>query len=65
MNTPTQHTKIFKLNKVVVAVVFLFSAQIFLAQNLVSKIKKEFAAQRVAIIELNALYTDVVFKKLG
>ncbi|WP_010178676.1 hypothetical protein [Aquimarina agarilytica] len=62
MNILTQHTRIIKLNKAVVAVVFLFSAQVFLAQSIVSKLKKEFTTKRIAVLELNALYTDIVFK---
>ncbi len=62
MNLKTQHTKIIKLNKLVVAVIFLFSAQVFLAQGIISKFKKEFTIKPSAVLELNALYTDVIFK---
>ncbi len=62
MNIKTQHTKIIRLNKLVVAVIFLFSAQIFLAQNIISKLKKEYTIKPTATLELNTLYTDIVFK---
>ena len=61
MNIQNQHTKIFKL-KAVVAFVFFFCSQLFLAQNILTKFKKEYTLKNTPYFQLNAAYTDVVFK---
>lgn len=61
MNIPqAKHTKIFKHNILVVLLLF-FSVNLFLGQNKLLKLEKEFTFSQVPLLKLNASHTKIIF----